>query len=245
MIIQNDCERYNKLLVKAIARLRSVQDVSELWQETANILGATLTVNQCLILARPLNQVATVVAEYRSEDSFPSRLGEKISIAEDADVEFALSSLRPVVINHLPEYQPPQALQPSQAPQAQSLQSLQSLLIMAISYNQQVHGLIYLYQDHACSQICREVSGQSEWINYLEKRYLTDWILKLLHVFDKIGMTPSWNPSWNQTDLDFVQQLAEQVGYYNVHISVEKELKMNAVQNTKVSVRLAKEFGIP
>jgi hypothetical protein len=212
MIIQPDCQRYHKLLVKAIARLRSVQDVSELWQETANIFGSILNVNQCLILDQPLNQVSTVVAEYHSEDTCPSRLGEKTPVAEDENVQLALSSLSPVVINNLPEEQ---------------LSPAQSLLIMAISYNQQVNGLIYLYQDNDCYRICREVLGQSKWISSLYSRYPCSWILKFFHVVEKIGMSPSWN----QSQLDFVQQLAEQVGYYNVHLSVEKELKMNTLQN--------------
>lgn len=122
----------NKLLLESIAQLNSIRDIKTLWQETARIIGSSLGISHCLIFAEPLNQFPTVVAEYHQDKSCPSRVGEKVLEtvdANDANVQQAFSSFRPVVIHKKNENHP---------------FSAKSGLIMASSYDRQPNGLIYL-----------------------------------------------------------------------------------------------------
>ena len=152
MIGQHKCGLDMKLLLEAIARLRSVQDIPELWQETAQILGSVLDVNHCLILERPFTDSCAVVAEYDQEASSPSMLGQKVSVDDDPDSQTALTSLDPVCITH---------------PQSDRPFSAKSLLIMATSYNWEANGLIYLDRDRDWTEAEREFVRQlAEQVGY-------------------------------------------------------------------------------
>ena len=177
MMIQYKSERYTKILLDAIARLRSVREIKDLWQETADILGSALEVSHCLIVDQPLSDRGTIVAEYHQQTSFKSMCGKKASVAEITDARKALTDLNPIWIENLPTDRPFIA---------------KSLLIMATSDNAAANGLIYLYQ------------------------------------YDRYR-------SWTDAELEFVQYLAEQVGYYIARLSVQQELAKSRKQLTQTN----------
>jgi signal transduction histidine kinase len=121
----------NQLLLEAIAKLNSIRDIQKIWQETARILGGTLGISHCLIFDHPLNQFPKVVAEYHQDKSGLSMVGKRVPGTVDANVQEALNSFCPVVIDNISENNP---------------FSGKSGLIMASSYDRQPNGLIYLYQ---------------------------------------------------------------------------------------------------
>jgi signal transduction histidine kinase len=159
--------QYNQLLLEAIAGLRSIQELPELYEQTAHRFAAALGVSKCLILDRPLSQFSTVVAVADREASQESLLGQETIKFNEIYAQKALTSLHPITLKNLPSDRPFPA---------------QSLMIMATSYRQEPNALIYLYQ---CDR----------------------------------------PRSWTETELEFVEQLAAQVGYYIAHLTRQEELE--------------------
>jgi len=130
-MIQVMYNQYTEFLLEAIARLRSVQELAELYEKTADTLASVLGVSKCLIFDQPFSQFSRVVAAYDPAATCQSWLGTSASGFHHFYVQEALKIFQPITIKNLPADYPFPAY---------------SLMAIVTRYNQQPNALIYLYQ---------------------------------------------------------------------------------------------------
>ena len=141
-VFSANCDRYNQLFSKLAWNIHRTLDLPTIWQQTVTGLGKALGSCCCLICPYDdLNPMVQVVAEYRQE-GWNSLLGKEFWLAEDASIQAALSTLKPVIV---------EGSQTGGAAASLSGRDGLATLILPTSYQEQPNGLILVYQpQQAC-----------------------------------------------------------------------------------------------
>jgi len=135
---------HHKLLTQIAWNIRRTLDLPTIWQQTVEGLGDLLGVSRCVVFPyEPTKPTVKVVAEY-CRGAFCPMHGLEFSVADDADLQAALTTLNPVNLRD-----EPRAFSKEMAQQPATLRGLiqYSMLIVTTSYQDQPNGLIVLYQD--------------------------------------------------------------------------------------------------
>jgi signal transduction histidine kinase len=135
---------HHKLLTQIAWNIRRTLDLPTIWQQTVEGLGDLLGVSRCVVFPHePTKPTVKVAAEY-CRGGFCPMQGLEFSVADDPDLQAALTTLKPVNVRD-----EPRDVAPKVAEQPATLRSLiqYSMLIVTTSYQDQPNGLIVLYQD--------------------------------------------------------------------------------------------------
>jgi signal transduction histidine kinase len=182
----------HKLLTQIAWNIRRTLDLPTIWQQTVEGLGDLLGVSRCIVLPyEPTKPTVRVVAEY-CRGAFCTMQGLEFSLADDADLQAALTTLSPVNLRD-----EPRAFDQSLSPQPSTLRALMqySMLIVTTCYQDQPNGLIALYQD------------------------------------DKPRR-------WTEVELEFIRELADQVGTAIAHANVISASQSLATEVQKANSNL-------
>ena len=134
----------HELLTRIAWNIRRTLDLPTIWQQTVEGLGELLRVSRCVVFPyEPTNPTVRAVAEYCRGEFCPMQ-GLEFSLPDDADLQAALMSLKPVNLRHEPRALDQET--PHQRPTLRGLMKY-SMLIVRTSYQDQPNGLIVLYQD--------------------------------------------------------------------------------------------------
>jgi signal transduction histidine kinase len=99
-IFPSSSDRYQKLLTQIAWNIRRTLDPSTIWQQTVNGLGRALGVSRCIICPYENHSTAVkVVAEYRREP-FSSLLEMELSLWENPYLSQAIETLKPVNLDN-------------------------------------------------------------------------------------------------------------------------------------------------
>ncbi|HIK12762.1 MAG TPA: GAF domain-containing sensor histidine kinase [Oscillatoriaceae cyanobacterium M33_DOE_052] len=123
--------KFENLLLLTVKQIQQQREVEEIWRQTVESLGTAIGVSRCMILPyKDSSALLEVVAEYRQEGC-TSLLGRSILDAEAAEVEKAILSGEPLIVEQF-----------SQA----DLWQRQSMLVVGVRYMDQPLGAIVLHQ---------------------------------------------------------------------------------------------------
>ncbi|MEX0270751.1 ATP-binding protein [Leptolyngbyaceae cyanobacterium UHCC 1019] len=182
----------HELLTRIAWNIRRTLDLPTIWQQTVEGLGNLLGVSRCIVFPyEPTNPTVKAVAEY-CRGAFCPMQGLEFLVADDADLQAALMSLKPVNVRQEPKTSDQAAAQ--QSPTLRGLMQY-SMLIVRTSYQDQPNGLIVLYQDDQPRR-------------------------------------------WTEVELEFVQELADQVGTAIAHANLISASQSLATEVQKANSNL-------
>ncbi len=128
--MKGSMEPNQKLLTKIARKIRLTLDLDTIWLETVSSLGEALQVSRCIICSyKPGDSKVKVEAEY-CQEPFQSILGRQLELATEQDLQQALLSTEPVVVEQLTSNHFQQ----------------QSVLVISTSYQDEPNGVISLQQ---------------------------------------------------------------------------------------------------
>ncbi|WP_448561631.1 sensor histidine kinase [Trichothermofontia sp.] len=219
-----DTQINQKQLTQITSNIRRTLDRGTIWRKTVEGIGSVLTIDQCLFCAYPLLSAdlalglptrVEVVAEYRQKINTRSLKGTQLSWLDYPCLPQAITTLKPVVVE--------QGVLPDGVPA--------SLLAMATYHQTQPNGLILLVRTLA-----------------------TDRSLPDRHTADEEGPFPREDPTrtraitspvndpiWTDHEIEFLQELAEQVGTAIAHATLFAESQALASELQRVNADLMKQ----
>ena len=129
-------QQYQKLIDNITKNIRRTLDLNIIWQQTVDILGATLQPKRCIICPYHGENKVRVIAEL-CQPSVSSMLGTEIDVTSEIGFTQALQTLKPTIVEQAEN----------------SLFQSKTILVFATSHQEQPNSLIALSFDEECSYL--------------------------------------------------------------------------------------------
>lgn len=237
MIIQSNKYAQNSraLSFKAIARLQSVRNLQQLWQETAKILGTVLEISQSLII-KPVNHY---MAHWFRQQELPES-GTKVTQESNTNLLLkAIVRLRSVrdlqqlwqetakilgstlKVSRCLILDQPLSEFPTVVAEYHQGTSFNSMLGQKVprSADTNVQKALTSFRPVVIKNVAGDRPSPTESLLIIATHYDRQLNgLIYLYYDDR-------HSNWTEAELELVQQLAEQVGYYIAHLYMQQELQ--------------------